>query len=168
MHRYKCYSAPMSTTVAMAKQSSTTAIHTLLQLATPSTRQIELIAWGFELDGIPVGATASMELLQTDGAATVTAHAASGVQPQQPGIPASLLTLGTTATGYNATGEGAITATRTFDECLILPMAGTSPLDYSYQWMPDERPRVAASSFLRVRCTFPSIVNIISWVVWDE
>ena len=71
----------------------------MLQLATPSTRMARLISAGFSLDD-PPGADAVFELLQTDVAATVTAHVAAGVQPLDAGIPASLMTLGTAATGY--------------------------------------------------------------------
>ncbi len=158
----------MPTTAAQAAVTTNTAIETMLQLATPSTRQIQLISWGFTLDD-PPGADAVMELLETDVAATVTAHVAAGVQPLTPGAPASLLTLGTSATGYTATVEGSITTTRVFDAKSLSSTSGESPLDYSYQWMPDERPIVAVSKFLRVRATTPTTgVGCRTWVVWDE
>src|SRR5207302_10033473 len=94
-----------------------------------------------------------VELIQTDVAATVTAHVASGVQPLDPNAPASLMTLSTTGTGYTSTGEGIVTATRTFDMNNVPPTAGAADLVYVYQWMPDERPIVAVSKFLRVRAT---------------
>jgi len=61
----------------------------------------------------PRGDPITCELIQTDVAATVTAHVAAGVQPyDDPGAVPSTVTLGTTATGYTATSEGSITATR--------------------------------------------------------
>lgn len=157
----------MPTTAAQVKVTTGTAIKTMLQLATPATRQIQLIAWGFSLDVAP-GAASVVELLQTDVAATVTAHAASGVQPLDPNGPASLLTLGTSATGYTATAEGSTTAARVFD-VVEVPTVHTTVLNYQYQWMPDERPIIAVSKFLRVRATFATTAsNMVTWVTWDE
>jgi len=168
MHRYKTWNGPMPTTAAQAAVTTGTAIKTMLQLATPATRQIQLIAWGFTLDD-PPGADAVIELLQTDVAATVTAHIAAGVQPLDPNAPASLLTLGTSATGYTGTAEGSITATRVFDAVALSSVSGESPLTYGWQWMPDERPIVAISKFLRVRATTPTTaVDMRCWVCWDE
>jgi len=158
----------MPTTAAQAAVSTTTAIRTMLQLATPATRQIQLISWGYTLDD-PPGADAVIELLQTDVAAVVTAHIAAGVQPLDPNAPASLLTLGTSATGYTGTAEGSITATRVFDAVALSSVSGESPLTYGWQWMPDERPIVAISKFLRVRATTPTTaVDMRCWVCWDE
>lgn len=168
MHRYKTWNGPMPTTAAQAAVTTGTAIKTMLQLATPSTRQLQILAWGFTVDD-PPGADAVIELLQTDVAATVTAHVAAGVQPLDPNAPASLLTLGTSATGYTGTAEGSITATRVFDVVALSSVSGESPLTYAYQFMPDERPIVAVSKFLRVRATTPTTaVDMRCWIVWDE
>lgn len=170
MHRYKTWNGPMPTTAAQQAVTTGTAIKTMLQLATPSTRQIQLISWGFSCDD-PPGADAVVELLQTDVAATVTAHVAAGVQPLDPNAPASLLTLGTSATGYTSSGEGSTTAARVFD---VVSMSSVSAeaapaMIYAYQWMPDERPIVALSKFLRVRATTPTTaVDLRCWICWDE
>lgn len=158
----------MPTTAALAKVTTGTAIKTMLQIATPSTRQMQLISWGFTLDSVPGSTGGIVELIQTDVAATVTAHVASGVQPLDPNAPASLMTLGTAATGYTSTNEGTPTATRTFDTELVTPTAGAGPFSYEYQFMPDERPILAISKFLRVRVTFAAAVSMITWCVWDE
>jgi hypothetical protein len=158
----------MPTTAAQAKVTTGTAIKTMLQLATPSTRQLQVLSWGFSLDVAP-GAASVVELLQTDVAATVTAHVASGVQPLDPSGPASLLTLGTAATGYTASAEGAVTATRVFDVKEIPLAAGATDLTYTFDFMPDERPIVAVSKFLVVRATFATTAsNMVCWVCWDE
>lgn len=163
MHRYKTWNSAMPTTAAMVKVATGTAIKTMLQIATPSTRQIQLISWGYTLDAVQSG---RIELIQTDVAATVTAHVASGLQPLDPNAPASLMTLGTSATGYTATVEGSTTATRVFDQDEFATTSVLTP--YEYQWMPDERPIVAISKFLRVRATFGTSVNMLCWVCWDE
>ncbi|MGH3381370.1 MAG: hypothetical protein ACRDS0_31520 [Pseudonocardiaceae bacterium] len=158
----------MPTTAAQASVTTGTAIKTMLQLATPSTRQIQLISWGFSIDE-PPGADGVVELLQTDVAATVTAHVAAGVQPLDPNAPASLLTLSTSGTGYTSTVEGSTTAARVFDAISLSSVSGESALSYVYQWMPDERPIVAVSKFLRVRATTPTTaVDLRCFVVWDE
>ena len=168
MHRYKVFNAPMATTAATAKVTTGTSIKTMLQLATPSTRQIQLISWGYNTDAGPSSAGV-VELIQTDVAATVTAHVAAGVQPLDPNAPASLMTLGASATGYTATAEGTPTATRLFDAVEVAPGSSSAGgVCYSYQWMPDERPIVAVSRFLRVRATYGSAVNMLAWICWDE
>lgn len=164
MHRYQCWNGAMPTTAPMASVATGISTKTMLQLATPATRQMQLISWGFVLNGPPNG---SVELIQTDVAATVTAHAAAGVQPRDPNAPASLLTLGVAATGYTASIEGAITATRLFSY-KTLTSVNDVRIEYEYQWMPDERPIVAVSKFLRVRATMGSSVNMTCWVIWDE
>jgi hypothetical protein len=170
MHRYTCWNGAMPTTAAMPAVTTATTIKTMLQIATPATRQIVILAWGFSLDD-PPGADSVFELIQTDVAATVTAHVASGVQPVNPGMPASLVTLGTSATGFTGTAEGTITATRTFD---IVSMSSISAeaapfLTYEKEF-PDYRlPTVDVSKFLRIRSTTPTTgVDMRCWVAWDE
>lgn len=165
MHRYKTWNGPMPTTGMQQTVTTGTAIKTMLQVATPSTRQLQLISWGFSVDAAQNG---FVELIQTDVAATVTAHVAAGVQPLDPNAPASLMTLGTSATGYTASAEGTITATRLFDSRQVDATAGATELNYSYQFMPDERPIEAVSKFLRVRASFGTAVNMQCWVCWDE
>jgi hypothetical protein len=160
----------MPTTAAQAAVTTGTAIKTMLQVATPSTRQCQLIAWGFSVDD-PPGADAVVELLQTDVAATVTAHVAAGIQPLDPNAPPSLLVGGTALTGYTATAEGSITATRVFDVVSLSSVSAEAApaMQYAYQWMPDERPIIAVSRFLRVRATTPTTAtDMRCWIVWDE
>jgi len=168
VHRYKVFNAAMATTAATAAVTTGTAIKTMLQIATPSTRQIQLISWGFSIDDT-AGADGVVELIQTDVAATVTAHSASGIQPVDPNAPASLCAGGTSLTGFTATAEGSITATRIFDAVSLSSTTGESPYTYAYQWMPDERPIVAVSRFLRVRATTATTaVDMRCWVCFDE
>jgi hypothetical protein len=165
---YITWNGPEATTAAQQSVTTGTAIKTMLQLATPSTRMIQLLEWGFSLDD-PPGADGVVELLQTDVAATVTAHVASGVPNLDPNGTASLLTLGTSATGYTATGEGTPTATRVFDVISLSSVSGESSLSYVRQWMPDARPIVAISKFLRVRATTPTTASDMRcYVVFNE
>jgi hypothetical protein len=165
---YKVWNGPAPTTAAQQSVTTGTTIKTMLQVATPSTRQIQLISWGFSVDD-PPGADGVIELLQTDVAATVTAHVAAGIQPLDPNGTASLCVGGTALTGYTASAEGTTTASRTFDVVSLSSTTGESPLTYTYQWMPDERPVIAVSRFLRVRATTPTTaVDMRCWVVFNE
>lgn len=161
---YKIYNGAMPTTGMFPAVTTGTAIKTMLQVATPATRQLQIVSWGYTLNGPPNGA---IELIQTDVAATVTAHVPSGVQPLDPNAPASLVTLGTGATGYTATVEGAITAARLFDEG-ILTATNQGLWKYDYQFLPSEAAIVPVSKFLRVRCLMGSAVNMITYVVVTE
>lgn len=173
-HRYTTWNGAMPTTAALPSITTGTAIKTMLQLATPSTRQITVISWGFSMDD-PPGADAVFELLETDVGATMVQHVAAGIQPLLPGVPASqLLVATTTQTGYasgSPAAEGSITATRLFD-CLSMSSvsAEAGPLmEYSYQFLPDERPVIAVSKFLRVRATTPTTaVDMRCWIKHEE
>jgi hypothetical protein len=171
VHYFKCFNAAMATTAATAKVTTGTAIKTMLQISTPSTRQLKVVSWGFSIDAAPATTGVGVvELIQTDVAATGgTAHVAAGVQPLDPNAPASLVTLGTGNTGYTFTVEGTTVASRLFDAQEIAGVSnGAAPINYTYQFMPDERPIVAVSKFLRVRVTFSAAVNMLTWITWDE
>ena len=163
---FTAYNGPMPTTAAQAKVTTGTSIKTMLQLATPSTVQLTILSWGFSLDASPASG-GLVELIETDVAATTgTAHVAAGVQPQLPGQPASLLTLGTGATGYTFTVEGSTTASRVFGYAT----AGDAWIDRQYvrEFVPGREPVVAVSKFLRIRSTFGTAVNMTCWITWSE
>lgn len=168
---YKAFNAASPTTAAPVKVTTGTSIKTMLQLATPSTTQMRIISWGFSLDAAPATTGVGVvELIDTDVGATVTAHVAAGCPNiTNPNGTATKLTMGTEATGYTATAEDTVTAARLFDAVEISGVSnGAGPTAYSYQFMPDSRPLVAVSKFVRVRVTFSAAVNALVWVVWDE
>ncbi|GAA2360794.1 hypothetical protein Cme02nite_38110 [Catellatospora methionotrophica] len=171
MHRYKTWNGPAPTTAAQVAVTTGTSIKTMLQVATPSTRQLQLISWGFSLTAPPATtSTGIVELLDINTAATVTAHVAAGVQPLTPGQPASLVTLGASATGYTSSNENTPGNSRVHDVVEVpgLTAGGGGLAPYSFQWMPDERPIIDVSRFLRVRVTFAAAVSMITWICWDE
>lgn len=154
----------MPTTAALVKVTTGTAIKTLLQVATPSTRSIKVVEWGISFDGSAAGTPIQCELVQTDVAATVTAHVTAGVQPyDDPNAPASLMTLGTSATGYTASVEGSTTAVRYGDIQQIAPTG-----QYVKQWPLGREWGVPVSKFLRVRVTAGTAVNAYCYVIWEE
>jgi hypothetical protein len=115
----------------------------MLQLATPSTRQIQLISWGYSIDDPSPARRRGRAAADRRGGHRDRARR-PGVQPLDPNAPASLLTLGTSATGYTATAE----APPPRRGCSTRSHAGhqASVLDVRYQFMPDERPIVACPS----------------------
>lgn len=171
LHRYRAFNGAMVTTAALAAVTTGTSIKTMLQLATPSTRQIMLLGWGFSSDD-PPGADGVIDLIESDTAATVTAHVAAGVQMIPRGIPASLLTLGTSATGYTSSSETAPTATRTLADPVSLSSvsAEAAPfLHYKQEWILGEGPVVDVSKFVRLRATTPTTaIDLRCWIAWVE
>lgn len=164
MTQYIAWNTAAPTTAMRAAVTTGTAVKTMLQIATPATKDIKVVRWGVRFDTAPT-AIIRCELVQTDVAATVTAHVAAGVQPyDDPAGPASLMTLGTAATGYTATAEGTITATRTGDEW-ICPV-GVSY--YDYEWSLGREFRVPVSKFLRVRATTATANNMLTYILWEE
>lgn len=168
MTLYVAWNTAMPTTAARAAVATGTAIRTMLQIATPSTRDIQVVKWGVRFDSAPV-AVVRCELVETGAVACtgLTAHVAAGVQPYNDGnAPASLMTLGTGATGYTAGSntEGTVTATRTLDEW-IAPI-GVSY--YDYEWSLGNEAAVPVSRFLRVRMTTGTTINALTYVVWRE
>lgn len=164
MTLYTAWNTAAPTTAMRTAVTTGTAVKTMLQIATPSTRDLQVVRWGVRFDTAPT-AIIRCELVQTDVAATVTAHVAAGVQPyDDPNGPASLVTLGTSATGYTASAEGTITATRTGDEW-ICPI-GVSY--YDYEWSMGREFRVPVSKFLRVRVTTATANNMLTYISWTE
>lgn len=161
---YIAFNAPAPTTSSIVPATTSNALKTLLQVATPSTTEIRVVEWGISFDGSVAATPGKVELIQTDVAATVTAHVASGVPPlNDANAPASLMTLGTTATGYTATGEGTITATRVLDAQLLPP---TAP--YVKQFPLGREPEIPVSKFLRIRVNFGAAINALCYIVWEE
>jgi hypothetical protein len=155
---------PRPTTAAFAVISTGTAIKTLIQLASPSTEDIKIIEWGISFDGSTAATPIKCELIETDVAATVTAFAAADlIRWNQPNDPASLLTVGTSASGYAGSAEGSITATRPLDTQLIAPTN-----QYFKQFPLGREPVVGASKFLRIRVTAGASVNAYPYIIWEE
>lgn len=172
-YRYKIWNGPMPTTAAQAPVATANGVKTMLQIAAPAGRYGTVVSWGFSIydNGAALTTSAEVELLETDVAATVTAHVPAGVQPLDPNWPASPLTLGTAATGYNASVEGAVAATRVFDAQLLSGgTVGAEPYAYSYQFMPNsiETPVFGNGKFLRIRTTFAqTTATTLTWAVVD-
>jgi hypothetical protein len=161
---FRAYNFAAPTTAAPTLVTTGTAVKTMLQIAPPSTLPgCTITEWGVMVDA---GSTViRCELIETDVAATVTAHVAAGVvKMNRPNDGASQVTLGTAATGYTASAEGTTTASRLMDFRTIIN-AGN---DGWHQWPLGREPVVNASKFLRVRVTATVAVNMACYVEWEE
>jgi hypothetical protein len=154
------------TTAAPTAVTTGTAIKTMLQVATPATREFSVVKWSISLTASPT-APITCELIQTDVGATITQHVAAGIQPynRPNGTPVSTaLIASTTQTGYTATAEGTTTASR-YGDLQVIP-AGVSQL--TWEWSLGREFVVAPSTFLRVRVTTGTAANMLTYCLWDE
>lgn len=153
----------MPTTAPPTALATGTSTKTLLQIATPSTADIRIVEWGISFDGTS-GTPVKVGLTDVNVAATVTAFVAADViKWNSPNDPASVITLGTTASGYNATAEGTVTAARELDSQMVSPTTG-----YVKQFPLGREPVVPASRFLRIRVQAAATVNAFCYVIWEE
>jgi hypothetical protein len=155
----------MPTTAGQVAVTTGTAIKTMLQikLGTETTRA-KVVEWGISFNGSAAATPILCELLTTGTvAATVTAHAATGIQNRDPlaitptdGEP---FTISTTTTGFTSTGEGSIIATRMLDCQLIAPTNQyifQAPLGREWAFSP--------LNYLRIRVTAGAAVNAICYI----
>lgn len=165
MTLYIAMNAAMQTTAAPTPTTTGTAIKTHLQVASPATQKLSVVEWGISFDGFAAALPIRCELIDTAAInATVTAHVAAGVQPyKDTGAPASAVTLGTAATGFNASAEGTIVASRIADLQFVAPTN-----QYIKQWPLGREFELGISRFLRIRTTSAASVNCYCYIVWEE
>jgi hypothetical protein len=161
MALYTIWNGPMPTTAAQVPVTTGTSIKTLLQVKASDTNPIRIVEWGISFDGSAAATPIKVELLETDVAATVTASAQAdivrfdGLALANTGNQTTnLIPVGTTSTGYTASGEGSITATRVFDAQLVAPTN-----QYVKQFPLGREPVIAVGKFGRVRVTAGAAVN---------
>lgn len=151
------------TTAAPVAVTTGTAIKTMQQLATPSTSGLYIVEWGISFNGSAAATPIAVELLSCTGAATVTAYGAGDITRYSPSDEDSLLTLGTTASGYTASGEGTAASVDPIDTQFIAPTS-----QYIKQYPLGREPKVAVSRFVRIRVTAGAAVNAYCYIIWGE
>jgi len=156
----------MPTTGSQVAVATGTSLKTLLQVKPGATQIIKVREWGISFDGSAAATPGIVSLVVTDTAATVTAHAAAGIHKYDSealaaGDPTTnIFAVGTTSTGYTASGEGTVGTNRMADNQFIAP---TNQL--IYQFPLGVAFVVQAGEFLRIRCTFGTTVNAIAYVL---
>jgi hypothetical protein len=165
MALYQIWNGPSPTTAAQVPVTTGTAIKTLLQVEPSATIIAKIVEWGISFDGSAAAAGIKCELIETDVAATVTAHVAAGIVKLDAdalagGDPTTnLIQVGTANTGYTSTSEGSITTSRTFDAQLVQPTN-----QYIKQFPLGLEPVIQVSKFLRIRTTAAAAVNAYAYV----
>lgn len=162
MPLYIAYNGVEPTTAKRVAVATGTAIKTLQQIATPSTTQIKIIAWGIDFDGSAAATPGSVELIVTDVAAT-SGTSVTPTKWNDPNGPVSLCVGGTGATNHSPSAEGTITAVRSLDSHLIAPTN-----QYKWEFSLGREPLIEVSKFVRVRVHFAAGINAISWILYEE
>src|SRR5205085_2869559 len=164
---YLIGNGPMPTTAAFAAVTTGTAVKTMLQLKPSATIQAKIIEWGISFDGSAAATPGKVELIETDVAATVTAFVAADITKLDSdalmgGDPTTnLIQVGSAASGFTATVEGSITATRDLDAPQLI-----APTNQFIKQFPlGERPVVQINKFARVRVTFGTAINAYCYMV---
>lgn len=167
MSLYLIGNGAMPTTAAFATVTTGTAIKTMLQVKAGTTLPLKIKEWGISFDGSASATPIKVELLETGTvAATVTASVANDISKLDGNALAggdpttNLIPVGTTATGYTATAEGTITASRPFDVQLIAPTN-----QYVKQFPLGLEPVINLSSFARIRVTAGAAVNAYCYMI---
>jgi hypothetical protein len=166
MALYLITNGPAPTTASQVAVTTSTSIKTMLQVKPGTTRGLKIVEWGISFDGSAAATPGIIELCVTDVAATVTAHVAAGIHKLdspalQGGDPTTaIIAVGTTSTGYTASGEGSVGTVRMGD---VQHISGTN--QYVKQFPLGREFFVNASEFMRIRVKFAAAINAICYVV---
>lgn len=169
MALYLIANGPMPTTAAQAAVTTGTAIKTMLQLklGASTNHPAKIVEWGISFDGSAAATPIKCELLTTGAiAATVTEYVAADIISLDPNTAAVTddfpfaFTAAGDESGYTATAEGTITATREFDVQFVAPTN-----QYVKQFPLGREPTFKASEFLRIRVTAGAAVNAYCYVI---
>lgn len=164
MPQYKIFNGPMPTTGLQVPVTTGTAVKTMLQVKSVTDVKYKVKAWGVSMNGAAAAAGCQWELVETGTVfGTVTASAAADIikwDDSGSPVPTTYLTVGVSSTGYTATAEGSVAATRVFDSQLVQPTG-----QYVYEFSLGNEPMVAAGSALRVRCDAVVAIDALCWVI---
>jgi hypothetical protein len=169
MALYFIPNGPSPTTASQVAVTTGTAIVTLLQvkLAATHTGVGRVVEWGISFDGAAAAAGLKCELLTTGTvAATITEHLAAGIVLYDAnGVTTTddnpfAFGAGGDETGYTASAEGTITASRVFDVQHVQPTN-----QYVKQFPLGREPTFKATEFLRVRVKAAAAVNAYCYVI---
>lgn len=156
-------SAATGPPTAVASSAVSGTVKTILQLK-PGTPKIRVIEWGYTLDTAP-STPLRVELVETGTVFATVTTIGSGIRTYNDvtGV-ASQAAAGTSATGFNASAEGTITASR------LLGYQYENGLYFKQQFPLGREPEVNGASALRIRATPTSAVavNIMPYIIWEE
>ena len=158
MPQYLFVNGAAPTTAAVTPITTGTAIKTLTQVKGVTAVQFKVLAYSFSFDGSAAATPIRCELIETGTVfGTVTAAVAADLPcTSDPNGPTSttFFSVGTSATGYTATAEGTITASRLLD----IPQLVAPTNELIVQFPLGREPVVNAVSALRMRVTATAAV----------
>ena len=166
MALYLIFNGAAAGAAAPVAVTTGTAIKTMLQVSTSATINAKIVEWGISFDGSAAATPIKCELVETSGAATVTASVTADItRLDGPALAGgdpvtNLLPVGTTATGYTASGEGTPGTCRIFDLQYVAPTN-----QYVKQFPLGREPVVKISTFARIRVTAAAAVNAYCYMV---
>lgn len=143
-----------------------TSIKTMLQVQPSATVVAKIVEWGISFDGSAAATPIKVELCETSGAATVTASVTGDITKLDANALAggnpvtNLIQVGTTNTGYTASGEGTPGTIRAWDTQFIAPTN-----QYVKQFPLGREPVIQVSNFARIRVTAGAAVNAYCYMI---
>ena len=160
---YICWngtSSALASPMGFVASAAAGTVKTMLQIK-PGSSKIRIVEWGYMFNATPAGPV-QMELIET-GTVFATVTSGNVLSFNDTTGPVSLASTGTAATGYTATAEGSITASRLLDQ------TADGATFFKKQFPLGREPEVQNGYCLRVRAT-PSTgtVNIACYVAWEE
>jgi hypothetical protein len=170
MGLYFLPNGPSPTTVSQVAVTTGTGLKTMLQVKLGgSTNQVaKVVEWGISFDGSAAATPIAVELLTTGTVnATITEYVAADIinigdvnaAAVTDDFPFAFTAAGDES-GYTATAEGTITATRMFDVQYIAPTN-----QYVKQFPLGREPEFKATEYLRIRVKAGSAVNCYCYVI---
>ena len=159
---YLVQNAAVQTTAQAVKNATGVTIKTQLQILTPSTVQARIVEWGCSFD-TPASASIINAELITTGAVAATVTSFTPQLYNDPHGVAALSVGGTAATGFNASAEGTVATSQTYDLQTIVP-----PAQYVKQWPLGREPLIPSSTAIRVRVTASVTCNCYVYILWEE
>ena len=161
MALYLIANGPQQTTAAFAAVTTGNTIKTMLQIKPGSTQTVKINELSISFDGSVAATPIKVEFIETDVAATVTATAAADItkldgDALNAGDPTTnMFSVGTTATGYTASGEGTPTTVRN-----LYPPQFIAPTNqFIIQFPLGQEPVIQPAKFFRIRVTAATAVN---------
>jgi hypothetical protein len=156
---------PMPTTAQVSKVATGTALKTLLQVKPLMLAKV--VEWGISFDGSAAAQPVQVDLVETGTVfATVSAFVAADITKfgnvADQVASDSLLSVGTSASGYTSTAEGTITQSRVLDLQLIAPTN-----QYIKQFPLGREPVIQIGYSGRIRVTAPASVNAYCYMILD-
>jgi hypothetical protein len=169
MALYQIFNGATPTTAKFVAVTTGTSIKTLLQVKASATVLAKIVEWGIKCDAPASACLFVAELLETDVAATVTAHVAAGLNKLDANAVAggdpstNLIQVGTTSTGYTSAGEGSITAVRLFDQ-ITVTVPSSNGYEFVKQFPLGREPVINLGLFGRIRTHTSVAVNAVCYM----